>query len=273
MLGRSLELVFPPKNPPAPDAPIVAELQGVGRAGVLTDIDLQIRAGEIVGLAGLVGSGRTELARILFGADRCDTGRILLDGKPITLRHPKDAIRAWVAMLPESRKTQGLFMQRSIAENVTAAHLDAVSTRGVVRTGSERSRVRALVTQLDVRAPNSHIPVRALSGGNQQKVLFCRWLLRRPRLLIVDEPTHGVDVGAKHQIYQLITELAAEGMAVLVICSELGEVLGLAHRVVVMARGHIAAELGPDATEDEVLHAAFESTRAGLPGPIARMPA
>lgn len=273
MLGRSIDLVFPPKRFVPSAAPVVADVQGVNRGGVLSDVSLQVRAGEIVGLAGLVGSGRSELARTIFGADRADTASITIDGRVVNPRHPRQAIRAGVAMLPESRKTQGLLMQRSIRENVTTAHLGEVSARGLIRSGRERTLVGRLTKRLDVRAPNTRVPVADLSGGNQQKVLFSRWLLRRPRLLIVDEPTHGVDVGAKQQIYQLITELAAEGMAVLVISSELGEVLGLSHRILVMSRGRIAAELGPDATEDEVLRAAFESTRAGGAGPAERTPA
>jgi rhamnose transport system ATP-binding protein len=262
MVGRELTLTFPPKQPPAADAPVVLEARGLTRSGVLEDVSLSVRAGEIVGLAGLVGSGRTEVARAIFGADRLDGGEILLDGRAVKLRAPRHAARLGIAMVPESRKEQGLVMVRSVRENLTLATLPAFTTAGVVSTRRERGRVREISRDLDVRAGSLEAPVTTLSGGNQQKALFGKWLLRRPRLLITDEPTRGVDIGAKHQIYELIVQLAADGMAVLLISSELEEVLGLAHRVLVMRRGRIAAELSADeATMDSVMNAAFATTR------------
>jgi ABC-type sugar transport system ATPase subunit len=221
-------------------------------------VSLQVRAGEIVGLAGLVGSGRTEVARALFGADRFDSGKVLVEGQPVRLRHPRDAVRRGIAMLPESRKEEGLVMLRSVRENTSLATVGDLTRAGVVRRRAERAEVRELAGRVDVRAASIEQPVTGLSGGNQQKVLFAKWLARRPRVLIADEPTRGVDIGAKRQIHELIVELAAGGMAVVVISSEIEEVIGLAHRVLVMRAGRIVEELAAEAaTQETVMRAAF----------------
>jgi ABC-type sugar transport system ATPase subunit len=268
MIGREVDLSFPAKRPPSGDAPLVLEARGLSRAGAIADVSLTLRAGEIVGLAGLVGSGRTEVARALFGADRLDAGEVLVDGTPVRLRAPRDAARHGIALLPESRKDEGLLMIRSIAENAAlASYRDGkLATAGVVRRGRERARARELAALVDIRAPSVDAAVGSLSGGNQQKVLFAKWLARQPRVLIADEPTRGVDVGAKAQIHDLIVDLAGRGMAVLVISSELEEVLGLAHRVLVMRRGRVVAEYeGADATREAVMSAAFATSASGEP--------
>jgi ABC-type sugar transport system ATPase subunit len=257
MLGRSMELTFADKEPPLPDAPVVLSVRGLTRPGVVEDVSFEIHAGEIVGLAGLIGSGRSEVARAIFGADRA-SGEVLLDGRPLSVRSPRDAIEAGIAMLPEDRKYQGLLMQRSIVENVSLPHLRTVSAGGVLAGGRERRTVAALLKRLDVRAKGPGARVATLSGGNQQKVLFGKWLFRRPQVLLADEPTRGVDVGAKRSIYDLIRSLAKDGMAVLLISSEHEEVLGLAHRVLVMRGGRVVAELDDDSmSEDAVMRAAF----------------
>jgi ribose transport system ATP-binding protein len=258
MLGRALELTFPEKVYPSEDAPTVLSVRGLSRVGVLDDVSLEVRAGEIVGLAGLIGSGRTELARAVFGADRRDSGEIEIAGRSTTVRHPRDAIKAGLALVPESRKEQGLLMRSSIIENTSLVHLGEVARLGVLRFGRERRQVVDLVSRLDVRASGPRALIDTLSGGNQQKVLFGKWLFRTPRVLIADEPTRGVDVGAKHAIYELITGLAAEGMGVLLISSELEEVLGLAHRVLVMRFGSLVAEFDSrSAAADDIMRAAF----------------
>jgi simple sugar transport system ATP-binding protein/ribose transport system ATP-binding protein len=258
MVGRQLELTFPEKRRPAADAPVVFEAKGISRDGVLHGIDVSVRAGEIVGIAGLIGSGRSEFVRAIFGADRSDTGTIEVGGKQVKIKSPGDAVRAGIAMLPESRKDQGLMLQRSIIENVTLPHLRAVSRGGVVSARKEAAEVKDLATRLDVRTSSLSAQVGTLSGGNQQKVLFAKWLLRRPVVLMADEPTRGVDVGAKLQIYELLTSLAAEGLGVLLISSELEEVLGLSHRVLVMREGAIVAEFdGDDFDQEQVMQAAF----------------
>jgi rhamnose transport system ATP-binding protein len=262
MVGRELTLTFPPKRPPPADAPIVIAARRLTRHGVLNDVSLSVRAGEIVGLAGLVGSGRTEVARSLFGADAVDAGEVLLDGRPLRIRGPRQAARLGIAMLPESRKEQGLVMIRPVRENVTLATLAQFASAGVVIRRRERRRTRELTHDLDIRGASVDAPVVTLSGGNQQKALFAKWLVRRPRVLIADEPTRGVDVGAKQQIYELLVRLATDGMAILLISSELEEVLGLAHRVLVMRRGRIVAELDHEqATMDRVMNAAFATTQ------------
>jgi rhamnose transport system ATP-binding protein len=258
MLGRPLDLTFPEKQAPPPDAPVVLSVHGLSRPPAVEEVSFEIRAGEIVGLAGLIGSGRTEVARALFGADRRAAGTVVLDGAPLDVRSPRGAIRRGVVMLPEDRKGQGLVMLRSIVENVTLPHLGEVSSAGVVEPRSEKRRTAELIGRLDVRTRSNAAPVNTLSGGNQQKVLFAKWLFRQPKVFMLDEPTRGVDVGAKLAIYNLIHSLAAQGMAVLLISSEQEEVLGLAHRVLVMRAGRIVAELDQQTmSEEAVLRAAF----------------
>jgi ABC-type sugar transport system ATPase subunit len=237
---------------------VVLDVSGLERKGVLRDISLQVRAGEIVGLAGLVGSGRTELARAIAGADPTDRGTIAVDGRERRIRSPADAMAAGMAFLPESRKDDGLFMELSLASNTTFADLPAVASRfGILRRALERAKARAVLDSLSVEPRVPSMRVASLSGGNQQKVLFARWLFRNPRVLILDEPTRGVDVRTRAAIHRLINNLAADGAAVLLISSEIEEVLGLAHRVLVMRRGSITREFGADPPMEAVMEAAF----------------
>jgi ABC-type sugar transport system ATPase subunit len=245
-------------KPEGSTAPVVLQVSGLHREGVLRDISLQIRAGEIVGLAGLVGSGRSELARAIAGADPIDRGTIAVDGIPRRIHSPADAMAAGMAFLPESRTDDGLFIALSLAANTTMADLGAVSTRvGVLRRTIERAKTKSLLDSLSVEPPNPAAKVANLSGGNQQKVLFARWLFRNPRVLILDEPTRGVDVAARAAIHRLINNLADAGTAVLMISSEIEEVLGLAHRVLVMRRGSITREFEADPPMESVMEAAF----------------
>jgi rhamnose transport system ATP-binding protein len=246
------------EKPQGSTASPVLEVSGLNRKGVLTDISLQIRAGEIVGLAGLVGSGRSELARAIAGADPIDSGTIAIDGTARRIRSPADAMAAGMAFLPESRKDDGLFMELSMAANTTFADLSSVASRlGILRRSVERAKASSLLNSLSVEPPNPSLKVGHLSGGNQQKVLFARWLFRTPRVLLLDEPTRGVDVAARAAIHRLINNLADNGTAVLLISSEIEEVLGLAHRVLVMRRGSINREFGADPPMDAVMEAAF----------------
>jgi ABC-type sugar transport system ATPase subunit len=269
MLGRSVDLAFPDKVAVPGDAPVVLSARSLSRAPLVDDVSFDIRAGEILGLAGLIGSGRSEVARTIFGADRASGGTVAIDGKPVRIRNPRDAIRAGIVMLPEDRKSQGLLMLRSIADNVALPNLGEVSRGGVVDTRRERARVNGLIDRVELRTRDVRTKVGTLSGGNQQRVLFAKWLLRSPRVFIADEPTRGIDVGAKRAVYQLIHSLAAQGMAVLVISSEHEEVLGLAHRVLVMHEGRLVAELEGEAmTEEAVLHAAFGLEGLGARGTV-----
>ncbi len=261
MLGRSLGQAFPDKRPAPADAPIVLEATDLCAPGVY-DASLAVRAGEIVGIAGLVGSGRSEFASALFGASRVTSGHITIGGVDVTHHHPHESLREGIAMIPESRKDQGLLMGRPISENVSLASLRSLSRLGVVSFRREHRRVADALQHARVKMTNERTPVNSLSGGNQQKVLFARTALCEPRVLIADEPTRGVDVGSKRMIYDVLVEQAAAGLGVIVISSELEEVLGLAHRVVVMRGGRFVAELSGEAmTQQAVLEAAFaEST-------------
>jgi len=262
MLGRSLELVFPEREPPPADARVVLSVRGLSRPPAFEDVSFDLRAGEIVGLAGLVGSGRTEIVRAIFGADPA-SGAVEVEGRPLRRRAPARGIRRGLALLPESRKEQGLVMMRPVTENVTIAHLGEVVDAGVIRTRRERRVVAAVLKAVDARAASYSMPVAALSGGNQQKTAIAKWLVRTPRVLLADEPTRGIDVGAKLGIYELIKELAAKGLGVLLVSSELEEVLGLAHRVLVVRAGRIVADLAGDAANEEsVMRAAFGSGAA-----------
>jgi simple sugar transport system ATP-binding protein/ribose transport system ATP-binding protein len=240
---------------------MMLEVVGLSRADVLADISLSVRAGEILGIAGLVGSGRSELARAIAGADPIDTGTISVGGQRQRIKSPADAIDAGIAFLTEERKKDGLFMDLSLAANTTFANLDAVSTRNVLRRGDERERSRELLARVGVDPPAPSAHAKSLSGGNQQKLVFARWLFCQPRVLILDEPTRGVDVGARAAIHLLIHGLAAQGAAILLISSEIEEVLGLAHRTIVMRRGAVVREFRADPPLNDVMEAAF-----GLPG-------
>ena len=247
-----------PTRPVDLNLALSSSVRGLCRPPAFEDISFDVRAGEIVGLAGLIGSGRSEVARAIFSADRFARGTVEVGGSRLQGRSPRDAIRAGIAMLPESRKEQGLLMRRSISENVTLPHLATLSHFGVMNTRQEMADARGIAKELDVRAPHLRKQMTKLSGGNQQKTMFAKWLMRPPQLLIIDEPTRGVDVGAKHAIYRIIDSLAARGMAVLLISSEIEEVLGLSDRVHVMRNGRFVAEFDhASANEDAILRAAF----------------
>jgi ribose transport system ATP-binding protein len=260
MLGRSLGRAFPAKQPPAGDAPVALSVRELRAPGV-DGVSLDVRAGEIVGLAGLIGAGRTELARAIFGAAPATASSVALGDTPLA-GTPAAALRAGVVMIPESRKDDGLVLNRPVRENVSLANLGVLSRGGFVRRTLENERVRAALDR--VAGPRAtEIPAEALSGGNQQKVMFARAVLDNPSVLIADEPTRGVDIGAKREIYEHLVALASSGVAVLLISSEVEEILGLAHRALVMRAGRVVAELsGDEMTESAVLNAAFGSREA-----------
>jgi rhamnose transport system ATP-binding protein len=266
MLGRSLDATFPAKRPAAADAPVVLSVRDLVAPGV-NGVSFDLRAGEILGLAGLVGAGRTEVARAIYRANRVHSGSVSLAGEAgqvAVTGTPRTAMRAGVLMIPESRKEQGLLLGRSVRENVSLSTLAQVSRVGVVQPGPERRAVRNVLARVDVRSGGQSAPAASLSGGNQQKLLFARSLLRDPKVLIADEPTRGVDIGAKRAIYELLTSLTGSGLGVLLISSDVEEILGLAHRVLVMRGGRVAAELtGDDMTEAAILGAAFGATERG----------
>lgn len=266
MVGRPLQLAFADKRPPSPDAPIVLEATGVRRSPFVNDVDLCIRAGEIVGLAGLVGAGRSELARCLIGADRRDAGEVRVGG--VTLPHragPRAARNAGLVMVPEDRKLQGLVLGRSIAENLDLNQPRSLGRAGFALPKTLADAAREWIERSNVRPPDPKRLVGQLSGGNQQRVLLSKWLACNPKVLIADEPTRGVDVGAKVAIHTMLADNAARGIGILLISSELEELMGLAHRIVVFRQGSVAAELdGEELEQERVMAAAFGTEREGM---------
>ena len=254
MIGRD----FPAHSPHVRKAGRAAlQVDDLTVPGEFADVRLTVGEGEIVGLAGLVGAGRSEVARAIIGLSRPVAGTISLFGKPVTIRNPNAAARLGIAYVTEDRKTQGLLPNRSVRENATISNLRRFATAGVLRLSAEAGYVRRLIKDLDVRMAGPRAEIRTLSGGNQQKVLIGRALTVAPRILILDEPTRGVDIGAKQEIYGLIERLVAEGMAVLLISSEMEEVLRLSDRIVVLRRGRVAATLKrAEANESTIMKAA-----------------
>jgi rhamnose transport system ATP-binding protein len=255
MVGRDLDALFP-KFDTTPGE-VALSVSRLTREGVFTDVSFDVRAGEIVALAGLVGSGRSEVARAVFGIDRYDAGSVTVRGKKLRPARPTDAIDAGIALVPEDRRQQGLVMELSIERNATMTQMASLSRFGLLTTRSERGRAKEWATKLQLKYRALSDAVGVLSGGNQQKVVLAKWLATRPRVLIVDEPTRGIDVGTKAEVHRLLSELASDGVAILMISSELPEVLGMADRVLVMREGRLATELArADATEESVLSAA-----------------
>jgi ribose transport system ATP-binding protein len=256
MVGRPVSAQFPALPPVAPDAPDVLSVRGLAcAAGVpISDITFSVRAGEIVGLAGLVGAGRTEIVRAIAGADVPSAGDIAVDGKHVSVHSPHDAIAAGVALITEDRKGQGLVLGMSVRENTTLAHLEDFLRAGFVSRALETTVTNQQIAELHTRTPNSEQLVRNLSGGNQQKVVLSKWLIGDARVYLFDEPTRGIDVGAKAEIYALMIGLLARGAAIVMVSSELPEVLGMSHRVLVVRDGRIRAEFArADATPDKVI--------------------
>ena len=238
MVGRELAAVFPKRSIRLGD--VALELRGVShRPTGVHDVSLTVRRGEILGLAGLVGSGRTQLAETIFGLTPADGGEILIDGRPVTIASAADAIRLGVGYVPEDRRRHGVILDMPIAPNTSLANLGAVSRRGLIHAAAETSTAQQYVDRLRIKTPSVSTPVSSLSGGNQQKVALARWLAIRPTVLILDEPTQGVDVGSKAEIHELMQTLAEQGLAIVMISSELPEILGMSDRIAVMHAGTV----------------------------------
>jgi rhamnose transport system ATP-binding protein len=255
MVGRKIEKLYPHKPDRQLGEPRLT-VKGLVPAGSEAAIDLTVRAGEIVGIAGLLGSGRSELLRAMFGADPPEAGEVEVDGKRMPLGSPRKAVQAGLGLLTEDRKTLGLLLELSIRENASLAHLDEISRFWVVDKKKERNLVDHYLGGLKLRAGSWEQPVSSLSGGNQQKVLLARVLMNAPKILLLDEPTKGVDVGTKQEIYRLIVQLADEGMAIVMVSSEIPELLGLCDRCLVLAGGTIVDEFERDeGSEERVIEA------------------
>jgi rhamnose transport system ATP-binding protein len=255
MVGRDVAELFP--KTPAPIGDAVLEVAGLTSAGVFRDVSFTVRAGEIVGLAGLVGAGRSEIARAVFGVDGYDSGTVRMVGSPVPAGSPRAAIAAGMAFIPEDRRKQGLVIDASVSRNVAGVIRRGLARAGVLTAGSENKAAAPWASRLQVKTSALDMHAATMSGGNQQKVVIAKWLATDPRLLIIDEPTRGIDVGTKSEVHRLLSELAGQGLAILMISSELPEVLGMADRVLVVAEGRITAELDREgATPEAVMLAA-----------------
>lgn len=265
MVGRSLDDVFPARTS-VPTDEVLLRVNALSRAGVFGPVSFELRKGEILGFAGLMGAGRTEVARAIFGAERLDSGSIMLGhmgDQPVTIRSPREAIRQGIAYLSEDRKKDGLALSMPVAVNITLANVRAISSHGFLRFSEETAVAQRYVRELNIRTPSVGQTVRNLSGGNQQKIVIGKWLYRGSRILFFDEPTRGIDVGAKYAIYGLMDQLAADGVGVVLISSELPELLGMTDRIAVFHEGRITAVLDTRKTnQEEILHDASGRTHA-----------
>ncbi|HET8988389.1 MAG TPA: sugar ABC transporter ATP-binding protein [Humibacillus sp.] len=258
MVGREVADLFP-KTPAAIGDPVL-EVSGLTATGVFHDVSFAVRSGEIVGLAGLVGAGRSEIARAVFGVDDYETGSVHMKGRAVPSHNPGAAIRAGMAFVPEDRRRQGLVTEASVTDNIAGVIRGGLSTLGLLTKRMENAAVAPWADRLEVKTSSLDMFAKTMSGGNQQKVVIAKWLATKPTLLIIDEPTRGIDVGTKAEVHRLLSELAGQGMAILMISSELPEVLGMADRVLVVCEGRLTADLSrEDATPETVMHAATQT--------------
>ena len=261
MVGRSLDEKFPPRTS-IPTNEVLLRAKGLTRKGAFQDISFELRRGEILGFAGLMGAGRTEIARAIFGADRLDAGQVEINGREVAIRSPRDGIDQGIAYLSEDRKKDGLAVKMTLAHNLTLANLDALcGPLGFIRFAEEARVARDYVRRLDIRTPSIDKVTRYLSGGNQQKIIIGKWLFRDARIMFFDEPTRGIDVGAKYAIYEMMDQLAAQGIGVVLISSELPELLGMSDRILVFHEGRLTGDVATRATtQDQIMHYASGCT-------------
>lgn len=251
MVGRELDTVFPDKNRDIGET--IFSVKGLSRAGKFDNIDFDVRRGEVLGLAGLIGAGRTDIAKSIMGLSPLDNGKIYLDGREVSINTPRDAIHLGISYVTEDRKGSGLVQDLSVKENLTLSSMEQLISGMFVNETAERRFADRMISDLRIKTPGMQQKVKFLSGGNQQKVVIGKSLLSSPDVLILDEPTRGIDVGAKFEIYQLIDQLAREGKAIILISSELPELLGLSHRIMVLSKGEISAELNTEEATQELI--------------------
>jgi ribose transport system ATP-binding protein len=261
IVGHDVQHTTAPKRAGADNGEPLLRVEGMRRLPRVRDVSLSLEAGEILGLAGLVGAGRTEVARLIFGADRRDAGRVFLDGRELNIQSPHDAMRNGIAYVPEERRSQGLLLNKSVDFNIALASLRRLRPLPVlplIRRAKSEAASRELVDRLGIRTPSLSTPVGSLSGGNQQKVLVARYVAARARVLIFDEPTRGVDVGAREDMYKVMSELARSGIGVVFISSDLEELVGRCNRIVVMSQGVVVAEVaGATTSKEELTHLSY----------------
>lgn len=252
MVGRELSDRYPDRNPKYGNT--VMEVKGFTRKGVFQDINFSVKSGEILGLSGLMGAGRTEIMRSIFGLDPIDSGEITINGKQITVKNPADAVNQGLALITEDRKDEGLILDFSIRDNMTIPNLDSFAPKGVIKSEDEKKFATMMIDRLKIKTVSQDIAVGNLSGGNQQKVVIAKWIGTSPKVLIMDEPTRGIDVGAKREIYNLMNELTERGLAIIMISSDLPEVLGMSDRILVIHEGEITGELmKEEATQEKIM--------------------
>lgn len=255
MVGRDIGEQFPERTSAIGD--VVFQVEGLARKGFFQDISFEVKEGEVLGVAGLMGAGRTEIMESIFGFEKQDNGTVKLEGNKLNIRHPNDAIKAGIGFITEDRKMKGLMIEASIRENISLTNMKNISKHGVISTAKEKPLVQQLIERLNVKSTNKEQTVKSLSGGNQQKVVIAKWLGIQPKILILDEPTRGVDVGAKKEIYKIINELTKEGVAIIMISSELPEVLGVSDRIMVIHEGTITKTFQKnDADQEKIMIAA-----------------
>ena len=255
MVGRPVDQEYPQRSTaPAADAPVILEAKNLTSKGVFEDVSFRLKQGEVLGLAGLVGAGRTEIVRAIFGADSLDSGDILVKGEKVSIKKPEDSIKHGIALLTEDRKQQGLVLQMPVTKNTTLANLKAICKFGFLNFGKEKGIAKDYIQRLSIKTPSAEQKVLYLSGGNQQKVVLAKWLYSGCDILILDEPTRGIDVGAKAEIYSIINELVADGKSIILISSDMPELLAMSDRVLVIYEGRVKGELsGEDLTADKVM--------------------
>ena len=252
MVGRDLDhQAYPKQQMEVGDT--VLQVTDLASKDLFEGVNLEVRAGEIVGLAGLIGAGRSEVVRAIFGMDPPDSGQVAVDGRPVRIREPRAAVAAGIAMLSEDRRLEGIIPQLSIKKNATLASLKQVIRRGIAHPRREEQLVREYFERMRVKAPSTETKIQSLSGGNQQKVLLARWLIADPKVLLLDEPTRGIDIGAKFEIYSIMTQLAEQGRGILMISSELPELIGMCDRIYVMSGGRITAHLSREEFSQEAI--------------------
>jgi len=263
MVGRSISKQYPSVE--ATKAEVRLSVENLSRQGAFREISFEVRSGEILGLAGLVGAGRTDVANAIFGIKPAQEGTIKIEGEPVEISSPRQAMALGLAYVPEDRLQHGLISEMSITKNITLPRLEDFSNMSWLLTQKELNVAYDVALQMDVRALHIHQLAKELSGGNQQKVVLGKWLSTNPRVLILDEPTRGIDVGTKAAVYSLMAKLAEEGMAILLISSELPEILGMSDRIIVMREGYITGEFTrEEATQEKVIMAATEDVRTRI---------